>query len=265
MADLTLVISLLTTGLTAGMLGGLLGIGGGVVALPILVFIFGYPLPVAIGTNITAVILTAASGTAGHIKLKNVDYSTAKIVASGGALGAAVGSQIFLYIENRLWVLNLILGFAFLSVSIRMVYEGVVKRSGSERRIQRFFGSAVVKVAVGFIIGLMTGVVGLGGGYALVPTFIYLLGFPIKIAVGTSLMSLLGMAVVSGIFKLYEGVVDVTAALFLGIGSITGAQLGVRLTRIIPSWAIRAIFGVVFLYVSLRFIWQGFESVLRVP
>ena len=264
MAGLTHIISLLITGLSAGMLGGLLGIGGGVVVLPILIFIFRYPLPVAIGTNITATILTAASGAAGHLRLKNVDYPTARIVAAGGALGAATGSIIFLFITNRLWLLNLILGFAFLSVSIRMVYEGV-KRTESERKVNRFSGSIIVKVAVGFFIGLLTGLVGLGGGYALVPSFIYLLGFPVRMAVGTSLTSLLGMALVSGVFKLYQGVVDVKAALCLGIGSIIGAQLGARLTRIIPSWAIRAIFGIVFFYVSLRFIWQGCGGFLQIP
>jgi len=78
MADAITAIFLLITGLIAGTLGGLLGIGGCVIMLPSLAFIFNYPLPVAIGTTITAVILTATSGTIGHIRMKNVDYSTAK-------------------------------------------------------------------------------------------------------------------------------------------------------------------------------------------
>ncbi|KUJ94324.1 MULTISPECIES: TSUP family transporter [Archaeoglobus] len=109
---------LFVTGLIAGTLGGLLGIGGCVIMLPALAFLFNYPLPVAIGTTITAVILTASSGAVGHIRLKNVDYSTAKVVAASGAVGAAVGSIIFFYIANQLWLLNFILGFAFLYVSI---------------------------------------------------------------------------------------------------------------------------------------------------
>ena len=87
----------------------------------------------------------------------------------------------------------------------------------------------------------------MGGGYALVPSFIYLLGSTVKIAVGTSLASFISMAVVSGAFKLYQGVVDVVAAIALGIGTILGAQIGARLIKIIPSWAIKAIFGFVFL------------------
>jgi len=66
------------------------------------------------------------------------------------------------------------------------------------------------------------------------------------------------MAVVSGVFKLYRGVVDVVAAIGLGIGTVIGVQIGARLTKIFPPWAIKAIFGFVFLYISLKFIWQEY-------
>ena len=251
-------VVLLITGLIAGTLGGLLGIGGCVIMLPALAFLFKYPLPVAIGTTITAVILTASSGAYGHIRLKNVDYSTTKVVAVSGAVGAMVGSMAFFYLSNQLWLLNLILGFAFLYVSIRMIYEGIFRKKMVERVGNEVPGSIKAKATIGFTIGIVTGIVGLGGGYALVPSFIYLLSSPIKIAVGTSLASFISMAVVSGAFKLYQGVVDVVAAIALGIGTIIGAQIGARLTKIAPSWAIKATFGFVFLYVSLKFIWQGY-------
>jgi len=119
--DAITAILLFITGLIAGTFGGLLGIGGCVIMLPSLTFIFNYPLAVAIGTTITAVILTATSGAIGHIRMKNVDYSTAKIVAVSGAIGAMVGSIIFSYIADQLWLLNLILGFAFLYVALRMI------------------------------------------------------------------------------------------------------------------------------------------------
>lgn len=252
--------AILLTGLIAGILGGLLGIGGCVIMLPSLVFIFKYPLPLAIGTTITAVILTATSGAIGHIRLRNVDYSTAKVVAISGAFGAVVGSIIFFYVVNQIWLLNIILGFAFLYVSIRMIYEGIFKRKMEMKAGDRVPGSGKAKATIGFFIGIITGIVGLGGGYALVPSFIYLLSSPVKIAVGTSLASFISMAVVSGAFKLYQGVVDIIAAIFLGIGTIIGAQIGARLTKIVPPWAIKAIFGFVFLYVSLKFIWQGYVS-----
>ncbi|MEM0316007.1 MAG: sulfite exporter TauE/SafE family protein [Archaeoglobaceae archaeon] len=256
MVDVITAFLLFITGLIAGILGGLLGIGGCVIMLPSLSFIFNYSLPIAIGTTITAVILTASSGAIGHIRMKNVDFGTAKIVAISGAVGAGVGSVIFIYIANELSLLNLILGFAFLYVALRMIYEGIIKRKMPERTGNSVPGSKASKGTIGFFIGVVTGIVGLGGGYALVPSFIYLLGSAVKIAVGTSLASFITMAVVSGAFKLYQGLVDVVAAISLGIGAVIGAQIGARLVRIIPSWVIKALFGFVFLYVSLRFIWQ---------
>ena len=65
------------------------------------------------------------------------------------------------------------------------------------------------------------------------------------------------MAVVSGLFKLYQGIVDVTAAICLGAGTIIGAQIGAKLTKIVPAWLIKLIFGLIFLYVSLKFVWQA--------
>ena len=257
LADFVVVISLLLTGLIAGTIGGLLGVGGCVIMLPVLALIFKYPLPLAIGTTIVAVILTATSGAIGHIRLRNVDYSTVKIVAISGAIGAAIGSLTFLYIMNQLWLLNLIIGFAFLYVSIRLIYEGIVKRKKIKRQDNKIPGSGVTKAMIGFLVGIITGIVGLGGGYALVPSFIYLLNSPVKVAVGTSLASFISMAVVSGLFKLYQGVVDVIAAICLGAGTIIGAQIGAKLTKIVPSWLIKLIFGLIFLYVSLKFVWQA--------
>jgi len=248
------VLLLLVTGLAAGFIGGLLGIGGCVIMLPALYFLFNYPLPLAIGTTITAVILTATSGAIAHLRIKNVDFSTVKIISLSGAAGAVVGSLVFAYIIGRLRLLKAILGFAFLYVAVRMVYEGFFRRHVKAKEGKEVPGSTAVKGILGFCIGVLTGIIGLGGGYALVPSFIYLLDAPVKIAVGTSLPSFISMAVISGAFKLYQGVVDLVAAAALGVGTIVGAQVGARVVPKAPSWAIKALFGVVFLYVSLKFV-----------
>jgi len=247
---------LLATGLLAGFVGGLLGIGGCVIMLPALAFGFNYPLPYAIGTTITAVILTASSGAIAHIRLRNVDFQTVKVIAISGAIGAVIGSVLFIYLSSQLRILNLILGLAFLYVSIRMVYEGM-KRPKPKPSTGKVPGSVGKKASIGLLIGIITGIVGLGGGYALVPSFIYLLDAGVKIAVGTSLPSFISMAVISGAFKLYQGYVDVLAAIALGIGTVVGAQLGARVVPKAPAWQIKLIFGFVFLYVSLKFIVHG--------
>lgn len=247
------VFTLIITGLFAGFLGGLLGIGGCVIMLPMLYFVFNYSLPTAIGTTITAVIITASSGAVAHIRLRNVDYNTVKHVAIWGSLGSIIGSVIFIYLVSIKWILNLIIGIAFLYVSVRMIYEGVKRRVGRVEGEKFIPGSGIVKGLLGFFIGIITGVVGLGGGYALVPSFIYLLNAPVKIAVGTSLPSFISMAVISSVFKIFQNLVDVVAAIPLGAGTAVGAQYGAKLVPKVPSWLIKLIFGVVMIFVSIKF------------
>jgi len=250
---------MLLFGVTAGIVGGLLGIGGCSIMLPALYFLFKYSLPKAIGTTITAVIVTALSGAAAHIKMKNVDFQTAKIISFMGALGAIIGSILFIFLAKNIALLSIIVGLAFIYTSIRMIIEGVKRKSrkitSNENKIP---GSTTSKGVLGFIIGILTGIIGLGGGYALVPSFIYFLKSPVKIAVGTSLASFISMALISGVFKIMIGEVDIIAALLLGLGTALGAQFGAKLVPRTPSWMIKLLFGLLFLYVSIRFILAGF-------
>lgn len=256
--DLLFIVVLIFFGLLAGVLGGFLGTGGCVIMLPALYFLFNYNLPVAIGTTVTAVIITAASGSIAHIRIRNVDYKTSIIIATSGAVGALIGSITFQYLVEQLPLLKIILGAAFLYVSLRMIYEGAIGRKAEAKTGETVPGGILSKSSIGLIIGVLTGIVGLGGGYALVPTMIYLLGSPVKIAVGTSLASFISMAVVSGAFKIYQGLVDVAAALSLGAGTAIGAQIGSRLVPRVPASYIKLVFGIVFLYVSLKFILDVF-------
>lgn len=167
--EILTAISLIFFGLIAGILGGFLGTGGCVIMLPALYFLYRYSLPMAIGTTITAVVITATSGAIAHIRIKNVDYKTAAIVAVTGGIGSVVGSKIFEYLISQLSTLKLIIGLAFLYVSIRMVYEGVFYKKRREKEGKTIPGSAIARALIGFFIGILTGIVGLGGGYVLVP------------------------------------------------------------------------------------------------
>jgi len=258
MVNPSMVAVLLLTGVLAGLVGGLLGIGGCSIILPVLVFLYGYSEPVAIGTTITAVIITAVSGAIGHIRIRNVDHKTSALINIFGSAGAAVGSIILTYVMTKVWLLDVILGLAFIYTSIRMIYEGALKRMPSPSSGgKRVPGSPLVKALLGFAIGVITGIVGLGGGYMLMPAFLYLLHSPVKIAVGTSLEAFIGQAVVSSGFKLYQGIVDVLAAICLGAGTAVGAQAGARLVPKTPAWAIKLLFGFLFLVVSLKFLFKG--------
>lgn len=260
MMNIALVIAMISFGLIAGVVGGLLGIGGCSIMLPALCFIFGYDLPVAVGTTITAVVVTAISGAAAHIRMRNIDYETTKLVAIPGAVGAILGSIAFVYLSGNMKMLSGVIGVAFLYAAARMTYEGITRRApkGASSDAKIVPGSKLAKSVIGLVIGFLAGLIGLGGGYALVPSFIYILGSPVKIAVGTSLASFVPMSVVSSAFKLASGHVDPLAAVLLGAGTAIGAQLGAKLVPRTPSWAIKLLFGLLFLYVSVKFILRAF-------
>lgn len=243
----------LLTGFIAGIVGGLLGTGGCALMMPVLRFGFGFDPAVAVGTTLLAVVFTAASGAVQHLRMKNVDRETALLTGASGILGVILGSFIFVLIKEHGATIDLIIGVAFIVVSLRMLYEGI-RRSKPNEPAAAISGTRLAKGALGSIVGILTGLIGLGGGYALVPSYIYLLRAPVKLAIGTSLAAFVWMAVVGAVFKLFQGVVDVTTAIALGVGAMAGAVFGAKLMSRFKPHALKTMFGFLFLYVSLKFI-----------
>ncbi len=241
-------------GIVAGAVGGLLGIGGCCVMMPVIRFGFAFPPTLAVGTTLVAVIFTAASGAIQHWRLGNVDWNSVKYIAPAGVAGVLAGSALFYYIREYGGVIDLIVGLAFIWVAIRMVYEGVFRRQAAEVVGNELLGSKQAKAGVGGGVGFLTGLIGLGGGYALVPSFIYFLRSPLRIAIGSSMASFVWFALVGGIIKGVQGFCDVPTAVALGIGAAGGAIMGARLVARFKPATLKAIFGFVFLYVSLKYI-----------
>jgi hypothetical protein len=244
----------LITGLLAGVVGGLLGTGGCALMMPVIRFGFHFDPAIAVGTTLMAVVFTAGSGAYQHIKMKNVDKQTAWTIGTSGVLGVIIGSLVFGYIKDYGNVIDLILGFAFLIVSARMIYEGFLGKGPKNPAENQMPGSKPAKSALGSSIGFLTGIIGLGGGYALVPSFLYFFKAPVKLAIGTSMASFVWMALVGAMFKIYQGVVDIPVAITLGIGAMIGAIYGAKLVTKFKPNALKALFGLMFLYVSLKYI-----------
>lgn len=246
-------VFLVLIGLMAGLLGGMIGTGGCSVMLPAIHFWMGYPAPVAVGTTLFAVIFTAVSGGYGHLVRKNLDARAALRLGGFGILGVLLGSWLFTLLTNHVKLLGLILGLAFLWPAIRMSWEGLgrgakLKSEGSSIAEHKW-GFSIF----GFIIGLLTGIVGLGGGYALVPGLIYLFGAPVYITMGTSLATMIPLAAVGGGLKLAQGYVAIGAGLLLAIGTVAGAQVGAAVIKKFKPNTLKLIFGLYFLYVSIKF------------
>jgi len=246
------------TGLVAGIVGGLLGTGGCALMMPVIRFGFHFDAALAVGTTLTAVVFTAASGAIQHWRMKNVDPETALLTGYSGVLGVVIGSIVFGYLKPYGELIDLIIGLAFIVVSLRMLYEGLLARGGQPAVGTEIPGRPLGKTVLGSSIGVLTGIIGLGGGYALVPSFIYFLRAPVKLAIGTSMAAFVWMALVGAIFKVYQQVVDIPAAVALGVGALLGAILGAKLVAKIKPHILKALFGLLFLYVSLKYFFLYF-------
>lgn len=259
MIEFGLIIFLFAIGIFAGLLGSLIGTGGCALMLPILFFgIYGGDinrLPIAIGTTLVAVIFTTVSGAYGHLRIGNVHKKTALWLGVGGTVGVIVGSLIFSYLVmyNYLSTLEFLLGLVFLWPAIRMIKEGLFSPMPMNEGDQ-IEGENWKKVVFGFLVGITTGIAGLGGGYALVPGMIYLFGAPVYITMGTSLAAMIPLATVGGLIKIWGNYVNIVFAITLGIGTAMGAQIGPKIIKKIKPSMLKTVFGIVFLYVSLKYI-----------
>jgi uncharacterized membrane protein YfcA len=249
----------LVTGLLAGIVGGLLGTGGCALMMPVIRFGFDFDPAFAVGTTLTAVVFTAGSGAYQHIKMKNVDKTTALWTGLSGIIGVIIGSIVFGYIKDYGKTIDLIIGLAFIVVSIRMLYEGLLRLAPPGQPAPQVPGSPTSKSTLGVIIGFLTGIIGLGGGYALVPSYIYFLKAPVKLAIGTSMAAFFWMALVGAVFKLFQNVVNIPVAITLGIGALIGAIIGAKIMAYFKPYVLKALFGFLFLYVSLKYILLYFD------
>jgi uncharacterized membrane protein YfcA len=247
------------TGILAGIIGGLLGTGGCALMMPVIRFGFNFDPAFAVGTTLTAVVFTAGSGAFQHIRMKNVDKSTALRTGLSGIIGVIIGSIVFGYIKGYGKTIDLIIGIAFIVVSVRMLYEGFLKIVPAGEQVPHVPGSASSKSILGITIGFITGIIGLGGGYALVPSYIYFLKAPVKLAIGTSMAAFFWMALVGAIFKLFQHVVNIPVAITLGVGALIGAIIGAKLMALFKPYVLKALFGLLFLYVSLKYILIYFD------
>ena len=245
-------------GLAAGVVGGLLGTGGCALMMPVIRFGFHFDPALAVGTTLTAVVFTAGSGAFQHIRMGNVDKQTAWVTGASGVLGVIIGSIVFAYVMPYGALIDLIIGLAFLLVTLRMLYEGGKGLFGKNPLPQPagsgMPGTALQKGTLGAAIGTLTGIVGLGGGYALVPAFLYLFKAPMKLAIGTSMASFVWMALVGAAFKFYQNVVNIPVAVTLGVGALIGAIYGAKLVAKFKPAVLKFLFGLLFLYVSLKYI-----------
>ena len=248
-----LVIILLGGGV--GLLSGMFGVGGGFLTTPLLIF-YGIPPAVAAASASTQVTGASVSGVFAHMKRGGVDFQMGGVLVVGGIFGAGAGAAIFEVLESIGQidtVINILYVLMLGSIGGLMAKESLASvrttRSGkpvvaAKRRHHplgasmpmrwRFYNSGLyisplAPLILGFVTGIMTMLLGVGGGFIMVPAMLYLLGMGAQVVVGSSLFQILFVAMASTMMhSLTTKAVDIVLAVFLLIGSVTGAHIGAR-------------------------------------
>ena len=273
------IVLLIVGGGLIGVLCGLLGVGGGFMLTPMLITI-GVPPVVAAASGTNAILATSSSGVGAHFRLKNVDLRMGAMAVLGGLAGSAFGVRIMegleaagsanLVIDLAYIIMLGAVGFFILRTSLRRWRSGSIYRASITPRglnwlsrlplqvdfpHSRVRHSVLVPLFVCVAVGLLTAVMGVGGGFMLVPLMVYLLGMPAHVAVGTSLFQILFTCL--GATYLQAGTnhtVDVVLALLLAVGSTIGAQIGVRLSRLLRGDQLMGLLGVLALAVMFKMV-----------
>ncbi|MBK8175767.1 MAG: sulfite exporter TauE/SafE family protein [Rhodospirillales bacterium] len=236
-----------------GFLSGLFGIGGGFLTTPLLMFI-GIPAPVAVATGANQIVAPSVSAVLAHWQRGNVDVKMGLALLVGGIAGSILGVGVFTILHS-LSQIDLVIRLSYViflgAIGILMLMESVraMARRRSARPVRarshrtwldalplkmrfrrsRLYVSALLPVGIGIIVGILAAIMGVGGGFIMVPAMIYLLGMPSSVVVGTSLFQIIFVtASVTIMQAVSTETVDVVLALLLIAGGVIGAQFGVR-------------------------------------
>ncbi|MYA89366.1 MAG: sulfite exporter TauE/SafE family protein [Boseongicola sp. SB0662_bin_57] len=265
---------LLGLGGFVGILSGMFGVGGGFLMTPLLFFI-GIPPAVAVATEANQIVASSFSGALAHLKRRTVDLKMGVVLLAGGLVGAALGVQIFNALKaiGQVELLVRLSYVVFLgTIGGLMFVESLkaIRRSRTGRPAQRYRKSQLVNVlpfktkfrtsgiyisvippvAVGILVGVLAAIMGVGGGFIMVPAMIYVLGMPTKVVVGTSLFQIM---FVTGFTTLLHATtnhtVDVVLAVLLLVGGVLGAQVGTRIGARLQAEQLRILLSLIVLAV----------------
>jgi len=278
-AEISLNLLLLVAmGLTVGVLAGMFGIGGGFIMTPLLIFL-GISPAIAVGTGAAQVVASSLSSGIGHWRRQNVDVLMGMLLLAGGLLGSVSGVrlQAFLRAKGQLdltitltYVVVLgAVGTLMLIESIQTMRGGAggmaaARKGGRHTWLQRLplkqrfhrsklYVSALPPIGIGVVVGWLTAIMGVGGGFLVVPALIYMLGVPTRIAIGTSVFQIVFLTAVTTVLQaVYNQTVDVLLALPLMIGGVIGAQYGVDVSQKINVIHLRALLAALVLLVAGR-------------
>lgn len=278
---------LVMLGALVGFVSGLFGIGGGFLMAPVLVFL-GIPPTVAVASQASHVVASSTSGVIRYSGMKAVDYRIGGIMAVGGALGAVLGVELFRYLR-LLGQADLVVALSYLlflgSIGSMMLYESltqILHRVRGEtpprkerRRPMWLYGlpfrmrfprsglyiSAIPPFGLGVFAGILSAIMGVGGGFILVPAMLYVLRMRASVVVGTSLFQIIITTAITTVLQAGRNqTVDIVLSTILLLGGVVGAQYGAKLSGRFRAEEMRAALGLIVLLVGIQ---MGLELFVR--
>jgi len=270
---------ILGVGAAVGFLSGMFGVGGGFLMTPLLVF-YGIPPGIAVATQASHITASSLSGALAQWRRRGVDAKMGAMLLSGGLAGSAIGVYIFRELQ-RLGQIELVvtasyvillgsIGGLMLNESIRAIRK--VRTGGNAAptktgmhswihglpfkirfRRSKLYISVIPPVVLGCLVGILTAIMGVGGGFIMVPAMIYLLRMPTNVVIGTSQFQILFVTAATTILHATtDQTVDIVLAFLLVIGGVVGVQLGVRVGSQMRGEQLRALLAVLVVGVALR-------------
>jgi len=262
-----------------GALSGLFGVGGGFLMTPLLIFL-GIPPVVAVGSEAPHVLASSVSGVIAHWRKKNVDFKMGFFLLSGGVVGSTVGVNLFKLLKTY-GQIDIVIQFLFIIflgfIGLSMAFESAkttIKNYRTTSAIRtklhqhswihglpfklrfhrsKLYISAIPPILIGFFVGVLSAMMGVGGGFIMIPAMVYILGMSTNVVVGTSLFQIIFVTANSTFFQSYlNQTVDIVLSALMILGGVIGAQIGVRIGSQLKAEYLRGILAILVLLVCAK-------------
>ena len=272
------VFAIVGLGGTVGFLSGLFGVGGGFLMTPLLIFL-GIPAADAVSTEANQIVASSVSGVIAHWRKKNVDFLMGSILLTGGIIGSSFGVWLFAYLKT-IGQIELVIRLSYVvflgMVGSLMAWESTKailksRTPGSTRgklhqhnwlhglpfkmrfRRSKLYISALLPLLIGAFVGILSAIMGVGGGFIIVPAMIYVLGMPTSVVVGTSLFQIIFVtANVTLLQSITTQTVDIVLAGLLMLGGVIGAQFGSNASSLLKGEQLRGLLALLVLAVCIK-------------
>jgi uncharacterized membrane protein YfcA len=264
-------------GTTVGILSGIFGVGGGFILTPLLFFI-GIPPGIAVGTQGTLIVASSFSAFLNHLKKRTVDFPMGGLLLVGGLVGSTIGVRIF-HVLTALGQVDLLINLCYVvllgivgGLMFREALSAFLRRRANTYapakrkrhtwaqglplrvrfRASQMYVSAIPPFAIGVGVGILSAIMGVGGGFMMLPAMIYIIGMPTKVVVGTSLFQITFMSSYTTLMHATENhTVDFVLGFILLVGGVVGAQVGSRIGARLQADMTRMLLAIMVLSISI--------------